>query len=176
MCDDTSRWMKTIFLHRRAQMLPYPFPFVPVCVSRVVHFISSSWLPKVLSVVGSKTRATVQPCPPAPPFSPHPRSSLLRSPPSSFSSLCSCRKYSVLQPPFFMKKDVMAGVAQLEQFDEELYKVLAACPLGCSFRLVSDRSQTPSIVPPPFFCSTFYIHSCSPRDSFSNRVSVTAVV
>ncbi|CAM9322056.1 unnamed protein product [Pylaiella littoralis] len=33
------------------------------------------------------------------------------------------RKYSVLQPPFFMSKDVMAGVAQLEQFDEELYKV-----------------------------------------------------
>lgn len=33
------------------------------------------------------------------------------------------RKYTVLQPPYFMKKDVMAGVAQLEQFDEELYKV-----------------------------------------------------
>lgn len=31
--------------------------------------------------------------------------------------------YSVLQPPYMMKKDVMAGVAQLEQFDEELYKV-----------------------------------------------------
>ena len=34
------------------------------------------------------------------------------------------RKYSILQPPYFMKKDVMAGVAQLEQFDEELYKVI----------------------------------------------------
>lgn len=33
------------------------------------------------------------------------------------------RKYNILQPPYFMKKDVMAGVAQLEQFDEELYKV-----------------------------------------------------
>lgn len=33
------------------------------------------------------------------------------------------RSYSVLQPPYLMKKDVMAGVAQLEQFDEELYKV-----------------------------------------------------
>jgi seryl-tRNA synthetase len=31
--------------------------------------------------------------------------------------------YTVLQPPYMMKKDVMAGVAQLEQFDEELYKV-----------------------------------------------------
>lgn len=33
------------------------------------------------------------------------------------------RNYTVLQPPFMMRKDVMAGVAQLEQFDEELYKV-----------------------------------------------------
>ena len=33
------------------------------------------------------------------------------------------RQYCALQPPSFMKKDVMAGVAQLEQFDEELYKV-----------------------------------------------------
>jgi seryl-tRNA synthetase len=33
------------------------------------------------------------------------------------------RKYNVLQPPYMMKKSVMSGVAQLEQFDEELYKV-----------------------------------------------------
>lgn len=33
------------------------------------------------------------------------------------------REYSVLQPPYFMNRDMMAGVAQLEQFDEELYKV-----------------------------------------------------
>lgn len=33
------------------------------------------------------------------------------------------RQYSVVQPPYLMRKDVMAGVAQLEQFDEELYKV-----------------------------------------------------
>lgn len=33
------------------------------------------------------------------------------------------RQYSVLQPPYFMNRDMMAGVAQLEQFDEELYKV-----------------------------------------------------
>ena len=33
------------------------------------------------------------------------------------------RGYVALQPPYFMKKEVMAGVAQLEQFDEELYKV-----------------------------------------------------
>jgi len=33
------------------------------------------------------------------------------------------RGYCPLQPPYFMKKDIMAGVAQLEQFDEELYKL-----------------------------------------------------
>ena len=31
--------------------------------------------------------------------------------------------YQVLQPPYFMKKDIMAGIAQLEDFDEQLYKV-----------------------------------------------------
>nr|DAD19465.1 TPA_asm: hypothetical protein HUJ06_020928 [Nelumbo nucifera] len=33
------------------------------------------------------------------------------------------RKYTPLQTPFFMKKDIMAKCAQLAQFDEELYKV-----------------------------------------------------
>jgi seryl-tRNA synthetase len=33
------------------------------------------------------------------------------------------KEYSILQPPYMMKKSVMSGVAQLEQFDEELYKV-----------------------------------------------------
>jgi seryl-tRNA synthetase len=31
--------------------------------------------------------------------------------------------YKIMQPPYFMNKDIMAGVAQLEQFDEELYHV-----------------------------------------------------
>mmetsp|Transcript_10485 Transcript_10485/g.11296 ORF Transcript_10485/g.11296 Transcript_10485/m.11296 type:complete len:644 (+) Transcript_10485:109-2040(+) len=34
------------------------------------------------------------------------------------------RGYVVLQPPYMMRKEVMAGVAQLEQFDEELYKIM----------------------------------------------------
>lgn len=34
------------------------------------------------------------------------------------------RKYKLLQTPFMMNKDVMARVAQLSQFDEELYKVI----------------------------------------------------
>ena len=33
------------------------------------------------------------------------------------------RGYTTLQPPFFMNRDMMARTAQLEQFDEELYKV-----------------------------------------------------
>lgn len=31
--------------------------------------------------------------------------------------------YNVLQPPYMMNKDVMASIAQLEDFDEQLYKV-----------------------------------------------------
>jgi seryl-tRNA synthetase len=33
------------------------------------------------------------------------------------------RGYTALQPPYMMNKEVMAKTAQLEQFDEELYKV-----------------------------------------------------
>jgi seryl-tRNA synthetase len=33
------------------------------------------------------------------------------------------RGFTLVQPPYFMNKDVMAGVAQLEDFDEALYKV-----------------------------------------------------
>lgn len=35
------------------------------------------------------------------------------------------RGYDVVQPPYFMNKDVMAGVAQLDDFDDQLYKVVA---------------------------------------------------
>lgn len=33
------------------------------------------------------------------------------------------RGYKKVQPPFLMNKDIMAKTAQLDQFDEELYKV-----------------------------------------------------
>lgn len=36
------------------------------------------------------------------------------------------RGYRKIQPPFLMNKDVMAKTAQLDQFDEELYKVIAS--------------------------------------------------
>jgi seryl-tRNA synthetase len=32
------------------------------------------------------------------------------------------REYKKIQPPFMMNKDQMSKTAQLEQFDEELYK------------------------------------------------------
>jgi len=38
-------------------------------------------------------------------------------------SFLRARQYKVVQPPYMMRKDIMAGVAQLEQFDEELYHV-----------------------------------------------------
>jgi seryl-tRNA synthetase len=38
-------------------------------------------------------------------------------------SFLSSKEYTPLQPPFFMNKDAMAGVAQLSDFDEQLYKV-----------------------------------------------------
>jgi seryl-tRNA synthetase len=36
------------------------------------------------------------------------------------------RGFTLVQPPYFMNKDVMAGVAQLEDFDEALYKVVTS--------------------------------------------------
>ena len=36
--------------------------------------------------------------------------------------------YTALYTPFFMRKEVMQEVAQLQQFDEELYKVFSYFP------------------------------------------------
>jgi seryl-tRNA synthetase len=33
------------------------------------------------------------------------------------------KQYKTIQPPFLMNKDLMSKTAQLDQFDEELYKV-----------------------------------------------------
>jgi len=35
--------------------------------------------------------------------------------------------YTALYTPFFMRKEIMQEVAQLQQFDEELYKVCSSC-------------------------------------------------
>lgn len=48
------------------------------------------------------------------------------------------KQYTPLQPPFFMKKDVMAETAQLEEFDEALYKVTGA---NEDFYLIATSEQ-----------------------------------
>ena len=40
--------------------------------------------------------------------------------------MLSDRDFEVLYTPFFMRKEIMQEVAQLSQFDEELYKVCFA--------------------------------------------------
>ena len=45
------------------------------------------------------------------------------------------RGYKKIQPPFMMNKEVMAKTAQLDQFDEELYKV---CPPSHSWLLTNS--------------------------------------
>ena len=55
------------------------------------------------------------------------------------------REYQVLQPPFFMNKDVMASIAQLEDFDEQLYKVSGKTddPDGSSEKYLIATSEQP---------------------------------
>ena len=55
------------------------------------------------------------------------------------------RGYQVLQPPFFMNKDVMASIAQLEDFDEQLYKVSGKTddPDGATEKYLIATSEQP---------------------------------
>lgn len=55
------------------------------------------------------------------------------------------RGYSVLQPPYMMNKDVMAALAQLEDFDEQLYKVSGKTddPDGSSEKYLIATSEQP---------------------------------
>ena len=47
-----------------------------------------------------------------------------------------------LYTPFFMRKDVMQEVAQLSQFDEELYKVFLAEDFYFSFSTIIQVSES----------------------------------
>ncbi len=49
------------------------------------------------------------------------------------------RTYTPLQPPFFMKKEAMAKTAQLEQFDEELYKVQGEANSGDMYLIATSE-------------------------------------
>lgn len=55
------------------------------------------------------------------------------------------RGYNILQPPFLMNKEVMAGIAQLEDFDEQLYKVTGKTddPEGSSEKYLIATSEQP---------------------------------
>ncbi len=55
------------------------------------------------------------------------------------------RGYDILQPPFMMNKDVMASLAQLEDFDEQLYKVSGKTddPEGSSEKYLIATSEQP---------------------------------
>ncbi|KAL7575760.1 hypothetical protein ACA910_003090 [Epithemia clementina (nom. ined.)] len=55
------------------------------------------------------------------------------------------RGYNVLQPPFLMNKEVMASIAQLEDFDEQLYKVSGKTddPDGSSEKYLIATSEQP---------------------------------
>lgn len=50
------------------------------------------------------------------------------------------KEYKAMQPPFFMKRDVMAKTAQLEEFDEALYKVTGEANQG-DFYLIATSEQ-----------------------------------
>jgi seryl-tRNA synthetase len=49
------------------------------------------------------------------------------------------REYTPIQPPYFMNRSVMAGVAQLSDFDEQLYKV--ASEEGSDKYLIATSEQ-----------------------------------
>jgi seryl-tRNA synthetase len=55
------------------------------------------------------------------------------------------RGYNVLQPPYFMNKDVMAEIAQLEDFDEQLYKISGKTddPEGSTEKYLIATSEQP---------------------------------
>jgi seryl-tRNA synthetase len=49
------------------------------------------------------------------------------------------REYTPLQPPFFMNREAMAGVAQLSDFDETLYKVEGADESGDKYLIATSE-------------------------------------
>jgi seryl-tRNA synthetase len=55
------------------------------------------------------------------------------------------RGYNILQPPYMMNKEVMASIAQLDDFDEQLYKVSGKTddPEGSSEKYLIATSEQP---------------------------------
>jgi seryl-tRNA synthetase len=61
-------------------------------------------------------------------------------------SYLSSREYCPLMPPYFMNRDAMAGVAQLEDFDEQLYKVVGEAGDGSDDKYLIATSEQPICV------------------------------
>lgn len=55
--------------------------------------------------------------------------------------LSSKHGYTMLQTPFLVKKDMMAGCAQLEDFDEQLYKVVGGASVDEDRYLIATSEQ-----------------------------------
>ena len=55
------------------------------------------------------------------------------------------RKYVPLYTPYFMRKEVMQEVAQLSQFDEELYKVLTIKVIATFVSYLSLKISLPCL-------------------------------
>lgn len=53
------------------------------------------------------------------------------------------REYTPIQPPYMMNKDIMSGVAQLEEFDEALYKVSGGEDDGSNDKYLIATSEQP---------------------------------
>lgn len=49
------------------------------------------------------------------------------------------RGYKTIQPPYFMNREVMAGVAQLSEYDEELYKVTGEAEDGDKYLIATSE-------------------------------------
>lgn len=78
------------------------------------------------------------------------------------------KSYTMLYTPFFMRKEVMQEVAQLSQFDEELYKV------GCLPRtrlLAHTATLRPTDVTENMsYCAIISIIYCSDHVKFKMMV------
>jgi len=49
------------------------------------------------------------------------------------------KNYTALEPPFFMRKEIMKEVAQLSQFDEELYKVIGKASENVEDKTIDEK-------------------------------------
>jgi hypothetical protein len=80
------------------------------------------------------------------------------------------REYTPIQTPFFMNKDVMAKTAQLEDFDEQLYKVRTSLEMVVERRLWTVPMRSILLLLP----NSLFLHSIwmngSPQTNFPKNM------